>query len=93
MRLGIDFDGVIHNHKVPLEGKRMGAPIEGAKDSLLKLAARGDEIIVHTVKANSEDGRCAVIDFLHGNGKQFQDGLFANPFSMPVNMRHRIFGE
>jgi hypothetical protein len=63
--LAIDLDGVIHDQKNPLPGKRMGAPIEGAKDALTLLKLQGNKIIIHTVKANTEHGRCAVIDWLN----------------------------
>ncbi len=48
--LGIDFDGVIHDAKHPLPGKRMGAPIEGALQALARLRMRGDKIIIFSVK-------------------------------------------
>ncbi len=35
--LAIDFDRVIHDVDHPIEGRRMGAPIEGTKEALKKL--------------------------------------------------------
>ena len=35
--LAIDFDGVIHDHKHPIVGRRMGTPIVGTKEALKKL--------------------------------------------------------
>lgn len=47
--LAIDFDGVIHDYKNPLPGRRMGPPIEGAKDALESYVAAGHEVIVFSV--------------------------------------------
>lgn len=47
--LAIDFDGVIHDYKNPLPGRRMGPPIEGAKEALESYAAAGHEVIVFSV--------------------------------------------
>lgn len=47
--LAIDFDGVIHDHKHPVPGRKMGPPIEGAKDALVHLKAQGHRIIVFSV--------------------------------------------
>ena len=49
MILAIDFDGVVHDHKHPVQGRRMGPPIEGAQAALQSFAARGDIIIIHSV--------------------------------------------
>ncbi len=49
--LAIDFDGVIHDFKNPIEGRRMGAPIEGTKEALDKFKSKGYKIIVFTVGA------------------------------------------
>lgn len=49
--LAIDFDGVIHNDKEPVEGKTLGLPIEGAKEALRKLKNEdGHKIIIFSVK-------------------------------------------
>lgn len=52
MVLAIDFDGVVHDYKNPLVGRRMGAPIEGAKSALAKLARR-NTIIIFSVWGDS----------------------------------------
>lgn len=49
MILAIDFDGVVHDHKHPIEGRRMGAPIEGAKEALQIFKRRGDRVIIFSV--------------------------------------------
>ena len=46
--IAIDFDGVIHAHKNPIEGRRMGPPIEGAKEAL-KTLSRKYNIIIFSV--------------------------------------------
>lgn len=53
LTLAIDFDGVIHDDKHPLPGKKMGPPIMGAKIALMRLKGRGCTIIVHTVRATN----------------------------------------
>lgn len=50
--IAIDFDGVIHDYKHPVEGRRMGGPIEGTKDALKKLKRKGFKIIIHTVRGD-----------------------------------------
>lgn len=44
--LAIDFDGVIHDHKNPVDGKRMGKPMHGV--DLEELYENGYKIIIHT---------------------------------------------
>ncbi len=73
MKHAIDLDGVIHDHLHPVEGKRMGAPMEGAVEAITALRDKGDTIIVHTVKATTESGRCAVIDWLNHYNIPFDD--------------------
>lgn len=51
MILAIDFDGVIHDAKNPVPGRRMGPPMEGAKDSMTALKLFGHTLIVHSVWA------------------------------------------
>ena len=48
-KLAIDFDGVIHDHKHPIEGRRMGKPIEDAQEYITKLKQAGHEIIIFSV--------------------------------------------
>lgn len=49
MILAIDFDGVLHDFKHPVEGRRMGPPMTGAKEKMVALKNAGHELIVHTV--------------------------------------------
>jgi hypothetical protein len=49
MIYAIDFDGVVHDHKKPIIGRRMGAPMEGAKEALEKLKSQHNKIIIHSI--------------------------------------------
>ncbi len=60
--LAIDYDGVLHDDKNPVEGRRMGAPIEGAKEAMITLKNRGYDLIIHTVRGSSPQH---VIDWLN----------------------------
>lgn len=64
MILAIDFDRVIHDTDNPLTGRRMGAPMEGAKESINRLYNKRHTIIIHTVMATNESGKKAVEDWL-----------------------------
>jgi hydroxymethylpyrimidine pyrophosphatase-like HAD family hydrolase len=48
MILAIDWDNTIHDKDHPTEGHRLGAPMEGAKESLQELRNQGHTIIIHT---------------------------------------------
>jgi predicted phosphatase len=52
MIFAVDFDNVIHDAKNPLEGKRMGAPIEGARSALQILRQKG-KVIIFSVWGNN----------------------------------------
>lgn len=60
----IDFDGVIHDRANPLPGKRMGGPIEGARDALVTLKEHDCFIIIHSTMALSPTGRKAIEDWM-----------------------------
>lgn len=64
MRLAIDFDGVIHDFKNPIKGRRMGAPIQGTKEALDSFKKKGYEIIIHTVWGD-EKGQKTISDFMN----------------------------
>ena len=59
----VDFNGVIHDYKNPVEGKRMGAPMPGAVDAMQDLYIRY-HVIIHTDMANTLQGRKVVEDWL-----------------------------
>lgn len=67
----IDFDGVITDKEL--------RPIEGAKEALRTLFQRGDTIIVYTVKARTETGRCLVIDWLRNHQMHFHEVTALKP--------------
>ena len=62
MIIAIDYDGVIHDHTHPIPGKRMGAPLEGAREALIKLSKTND-IIIHTVWGD-EKGKQVIADWM-----------------------------
>ena len=64
MILAIDFDGVIHDYKNPIEGRKMGAPIVGTRDALLSFRQRGHKIIVFSVWADISK-RKVISDFMN----------------------------
>lgn len=63
--IAIDFDGVVHDHKNPVEGRRMGGPIEGAQKAIkiLKLQ-RNFKIVIFCVWAGSEQGRQTIAEWM-----------------------------
>jgi hypothetical protein len=62
-KLAIDFDGVIHDFKHPIEGKRMGPPIEGTKESLKKLRSKGHKLTVFTIWGDIK-GKKIISDYM-----------------------------
>ena len=48
MILAIDFDGVIHNWQQPKPDRKMGPPMEGAKEAITRLKRDGYHIIIHS---------------------------------------------
>lgn len=54
MILAIDYDGVIHDHKNPPSGRKLGPPIVGAKEALIGFKKQGHKIIIHTVWGTPE---------------------------------------
>lgn len=51
--LGIDFDGVVHNHLDPVPGRTMGPPMEGAKEALQILRRAGHTLVIFTVRGDN----------------------------------------
>lgn len=62
--IAIDFDRVIHDIDHPVEGRKMGPPMEGATQVLQMLADRGVAVDVFTVRATTDRGRLVVEDWL-----------------------------
>ena len=54
MVVAVDFDGVIHDFKHPVEGRRMCPPIAVARQALEKLRELGFQIVVFTVWGNDK---------------------------------------
>lgn len=50
MTIAVDFDGVIHDYKNPVDGRVMGAPLPGAIAALESLQEAGFAIIILTVR-------------------------------------------
>lgn len=72
MIFAIDFDGVIHDHKNPIKGMRMGKPIEGTDEALRRLKSRGHKIIVFSVWGD-EKGKKTIEDFMKFYGLLFDE--------------------
>ena len=62
--IAVDFDGVIHDFKNPVPGRRMGPPIFNAQDALVDLKSKGYEIVVFTVWGD-EKGQSVIRDFMN----------------------------
>jgi len=61
--LAIDFDGVIHDYKNPIPGRRMGGPIKGTKETLIYFKNKGYKIIVFSIWGD-EEGKKTISDFM-----------------------------
>lgn len=51
MRIALDFDGVIHDHKHPPQGKKMGPPMPGALEGVKALLGAGHDLTIFTARA------------------------------------------
>lgn len=72
--LFIDFDGVLHDHKNPVEGRKMGPPMEGAKKGIkiLKLQ-KGFKIVIFSVRAGFEGGTELIAEWLKFYGIPYDE--------------------
>lgn len=61
--IAIDFDGVTHDYKNPIKGRRMGEPIKGTQEALVSLKDKGYRIVIHSVWADS-NGSKTIADFM-----------------------------
>lgn len=77
--IAIDFDGTIHNHKDPVEGRKMGPPIEGARAALTEMHRNGHRIIIFTVWGD-ETGSRIISDWMK---------YFHIPFDNITNIKPR----
>ena len=48
MVIAIDFDGTLHDWHHPVEGRKMGPPMEGAKAALDRLRELGHKLVIHS---------------------------------------------
>lgn len=72
MIIAVDFDGVIHDHKHSIKGKRMGAPVEGTDKALRTLKARGHKIVVLSVWGDDK-GKPIIADFMKYYGLLYDE--------------------
>ena len=56
MIIAIDFDGVLHDYKHPVEGRRLGPPMPGAAEAVMDLQDAGHKLIIHSCKASTPGG-------------------------------------
>lgn len=68
--LAVDFDGVIHDRANSVEGRKMGPPIDGAKETLKALYRNGDTIIVFCVWGGGQ-GEKVIADWMQFYGIPF----------------------
>ena len=61
--VAVDFDGVIHDYKNPIPGRRMGGLIPGTLDALMSFGRHGFKIIVFTVWGDDR-GREVIAEFM-----------------------------
>lgn len=54
MTIYVDYDRTIHDNNNRPDGKKLGKPILGAKESLQQLKDEGHEIVVFTVRAKED---------------------------------------
>lgn len=72
MILAVDFDGVIHNNREPVPGRRMGGPVEGARESINRLMADGHTVIVHS-QWGGGDGQKIIADWMRFYGIPYHE--------------------
>ena len=75
----IDFDGVLLNPNDIPEGKRMGNPMPGARESLLEIKKLGYKIVVFTVRG-AEKNKGHVEDWLK---------FYEMPFDEVTNIKQK----
>ena len=54
MIFAIDFDDTIHDTKSVPQGKKLGCPVEGAKESIAFLRDQGHKVIIFSYWATSD---------------------------------------
>jgi hypothetical protein len=71
--LAIDFDGTIHDVKHPIEGRRMGGPISGAKEALEYLKIREYKIVIFCYWAKDTNSIQIIADWMNYWGCKFDE--------------------
>ena len=72
MILAIDFDDTIHDSKHPPSGRKMGPPMEGAREALQEFKRQGHTIIIHTVWG-TDDKRKVIVDWMNFFGIPYDE--------------------
>lgn len=68
----IDFDGVVHDHKHPLTARKMGGPIEGAKEALDQLSPHF-VVVIFCTWADTDRNKKIIEDWLFYYNIYFDD--------------------
>lgn len=80
--IGVDFDGVIHKYsKGWHDGTCYDEPVEGAIEALKRLMRRGYWVVIFTCRAETEEGRQSVKQWL----KQYID-----PFIVEAELHLKV---
>ncbi len=67
----IDFDGVIHDYKHPVEGKKMGKPIEGAGQALARFRDQRKKVIIF-----SSNNKQVIADWMDYYGLYYDEIVY-----------------
>jgi len=62
--IAVDFDGTIHDVKNPIKSRRMGGPIEGAKEALRMLLSKGYEVVIFCYWAKDPQSIKTISDWM-----------------------------
>ena len=82
--IAVDFDGVIHDYLNPIEGRRMGAPITGAKECLHQLHLNGYKIVVFSNRGNSDAGVKSITDFMEYYHLEYDEVTATKPNAIAI---------
>lgn len=92
MYIGLDFDGTVVDHRYP----EIGAPVEGAIDWLKRFHELGAQLILHTVRSDSDgqsDGPLTqAVNYLTEQGVVLS-GVNSNPTQSHWSTSPKVFAE